>query len=181
MDRVMAIISYRYPTLPCKLHNAVLTTVTFLRVLSYNYSSFPLSPRLQSTATYLHNTCPNTHIVDTRTEGIHLCRLLFLASTYTKHYSHSPSSLSVLLLHYATAIQPFCDIKDDTTATNSELWLEGLTQHCIGYWCTYLLHITRVFVNEYITTVFPTSGIQDDRLDSISIKILWPRSVQIIH
>ena len=109
---------------PCRLHNAVLTTVTFLRVLSYNYSSFPLSPSLQSTSSYLHNTCPNTHIVDTAKaftsadyyflqahtpNTIHTHPLLYLCfySIMRLLYSHFATSKTTLLL-----LTLNCDWKD---------------------------------------------------------------------
>ena len=46
-----SVAGHNFTHIPCRLHNAVLTSVTFLRVLSSNYSSFPLSLRLPSTTT----------------------------------------------------------------------------------------------------------------------------------
>ena len=123
----------------------MLTSVTSLRVLSYNYSSFPLSllaSRASPSPTYIKHAQTRT----LWTHGRHspLQTIIFLQARWTYLHNTTFFSLSSLPLFFAFTplrdyciVQPFCDIKDDTT---SELWLEGLTQHSIDWeWCTYYL------------------------------------------
>ena len=122
------IISCRYIS-PCKLHNAVLTSVTSLRVLSYNYSSFPLSllaSRASPSPTYIKHAQTRT----LWTHGRHspLQTIIFLQARWTYLHNTTFFSLStrysLLLLHYATTVlyshfatskttpPPNCDWKD---------------------------------------------------------------------
>ena len=89
----------------------MLTSVTSLRVLSYNYSSFPLSlPLSRPSESYLHKTCPNTHIVDTR-KAFTSADYYFLASpmnVLTQHDLLLPLLSTSILCFYSITRLLYC-------------------------------------------------------------------------